>query len=115
MRLARKETNAVIDNWRLLPIVFIVIAVNEMLGLWLYAFQLPNNPIVTIYGILCGVLMLLLQFQFFREKKMNEENEIYRRLVNKEREQYDLSKQNIDLLNMKCHDVKNMLSVAAGE
>lgn len=110
-RLARKETSTVMDDWRILPLVFIVIVVNELLGIWLYAFKLPNNPIVTIYGMLCGLLMLLLQFQFFRENRINAENEEYRRMVKKEKEQYDVSKENIALLNMKCHDIKHMLAL----
>lgn len=107
----KKDPNVAISSTKLLPILFVVILANELLGVWLYGFQLPNNPIVTIYGLLCSTLALLLQFQFFREKKLNEQNAIYEQLLQKEREQYDLSKQNVDLLNMKCHDIRHMLAL----
>lgn len=107
----KKHPDVAIGNSRILPILFLVIFINELLGIWLYALELPNNPIVTIYGLLCSTLALLLQFQFFREKKLNEQNAVYEELLCKEREQYALSKQNIDLLNMKCHDIKHMLAI----
>lgn len=107
----KKKQNLYINNIKLFPLLFVVVLINEMLGLFLYQYKMSNNPIISIYGILCSILSLLLQFQFFKEKEMDEENILYKKLLNESKEQYKISKHNIDLLNIKCHDLKHTLKL----
>ncbi len=112
----KKKQNLYINNTRLFPLLFVVVLINEMLGLFLYQFKMSNNPIISIYGLLCSILSLLLQFQFFKEKEMDEENLLYKKLLNESKEQFKISKHNVDLLNIKCHDLKHTLKLLkAGE
>ena len=107
----KKKQNLYINNIKLFPLLFVVILINEMLGLFLYQYKMSNNPIISIYGILCSILSLLLQFQFFKEKEMDEENILYKKLLKESKEQFSISKYNMDLLNIKCHDLKHTLKL----
>lgn len=107
----KKKQNLYINNTKLFPLLFVVILINEMLGLFLYKYKMSNNPIISIYGLLCSILSLFLQFQFFKEKEMDEENILYKKLLNESKEQYKISKHNVDLLNIKCHDLKHTLKL----
>lgn len=66
-----------------------------------------------IYNILCCVLILYLQFGMVEVKKMHQEIVTVRELWQQQQKQYVLTKENIDLINMKCHDLKHQVRMIA--
>ena len=54
-------------------------------------------------------LILYLQSELFKKSAMRQELEVMNLLWKKEQEQYKLSKENIALINQKCHDLKHQI------
>lgn len=54
-------------------------------------------------------LLLYLQNELFKKSAMRQELEVMNILWKKEQEQYQLSKENIALINQKCHDLKHQI------
>ena len=63
----------------------------------------------------CAVLTLLLQFNIFSNNKLTKDYEDIRRLLAREREQYQQAKENIELINLKCHDIKHQIAAMRTE
>jgi len=66
--------------------------------------------ILTVYGILCCIFTLCIQYDIFKSGKMQEEHEILKHLLHQQKEHMKISKSNIELINIKCHDLKHQLS-----
>lgn len=58
--------------------------------------------------LLLGVI-LYLQSELFKKSAMRQELEVMNLLWKKEQEQYQLSRENIALINQKCHDLKHQI------
>lgn len=54
-------------------------------------------------------LILYLQNEVFKKSALRQELEVMNLLWKKEQEQYELSKENIALINQKCHDLKHQI------
>jgi len=63
-----------------------------------------------VFDSFCCVLLLLLQFGLFEWGKIQKQNEIMMQILHMEKEQHAISKENIEIINMKCHDFKHQLS-----
>lgn len=55
------------------------------------------------------VLVLVVQYSIYRISALNKEKEVVRQLLYERQKQYALSKENIDIINQKCHDLKHQL------
>lgn len=63
-----------------------------------------------IYAILSCMLVLNSQFEMTANDSMHYEVASMSELLRQERKQYELSKETIDLINIKCHDLKHQIS-----
>lgn len=62
-----------------------------------------------IYDFFNCTLVLVVQYNIFRISTLNREKEIVKQLLYERQKQYKLSKENIDIINHKCHDLKHQL------
>ncbi len=62
-----------------------------------------------LMNILISVLLLICQFAFVRENRMKVRLQISDLLREQAREQYRISKENVEAINIKCHDLKHLL------
>lgn len=67
-----------------------------------------------MYNIFCCIFALFLMFGVVRQKKLQNELFIIERLWNEKRQQYDINKENIDMINRKCHDLKHQIHHLGG-
>lgn len=58
------------------------------------------------YAFLCCLLELILQLSLCYRKRQKQENEILELLLHTEQKQHMQSKENVELLNIKAHDIK---------
>ena len=65
--------------------------------------------ICKIYAILGCLLCLLTQAGLFRDGKMARTNRILQQMIQMERNQHRLSKETIDFINIRCHDLKHQI------
>lgn len=81
-----------------------------------YAYQMP--PMVcTAYCLLdvvCCLFGLAIQFGLFRESRLAEEKRLLEHIMHLQEEKFRQSKENIELINIKCHDLKRQLSGMRG-
>ena len=69
---------------------------------------------VLIYPIAMGLFALMVQISLNRSVSLREENAVMHRVIAENSRRYEVSKESMDLLNMKLHDLKYRLS-ALGE
>lgn len=66
--------------------------------------------ICKIYAALCCLFVLWIQTDINEKANLEAELRMQQMLWNQQREQYSLSRENIDLINQKCHDLKHQLN-----
>ena len=65
-----------------------------------------NAIIISIYNILCCLLIIYFQYSITQTTLLETELSTTKRLFHQATDQYEKSKENIDLINLKCHDLK---------
>ncbi len=99
-------------------VVLIMVAVILVIDIVLNAvvmqyFSSSDNKLVIImsgiYNILCCIVALFLQFEAALRKTAEESLNIVNFLRAREKEQYATSKKTIELINMRCHDLKHQI------
>lgn len=65
-----------------------------------------NSLSPRFYAIVCCVLALVIQFNLYRMFEEKYEKEVVYQMWKEEKRQYEMSKQMIDVINVKCHDLK---------
>lgn len=63
----------------------------------------------SIYNSLCCFLLLYLQFNLLYTHELENELGFVKKIWDQEKEQYLMAKENIDALNIKCHDIKHQI------
>jgi cation transport ATPase len=108
-RLKKEKVN--LKQKDILFLVVIVVIANQIIvtvGTQL-AEDFWSNQFIRIYFLICCLLTLFLQFGFFKQNKLEIENQQMEKIINQQAEQYRLSKENIELINLKCHDLKKQI------
>ena len=65
--------------------------------------------IICTYNILCCLMVLFLLINILNIKQLKTELTITSQLLNKAEEQYKQNKENVDLININCHDLKHQI------
>ncbi len=100
------------NNLTVTVIAVLFVMINVVFGA-VIIWSLPSKVDYTsicmlhIYGILCCVLALIMLFELPRRKRAENELATVRQINHMKTEQYRISKQNIELINLKCHDLKH--------
>lgn len=66
--------------------------------------------VCALFDLLCCGFVLWVQVSQRRQARLEAEVELERRLRAQQREQYELSRESIALINRKCHDLKHQVS-----
>ncbi len=74
---------------------------------------LAANILLPGYGLLCSLLILLMAFYVLRENRMQQERQMMDQLLRMANAQRKSSREAIDIINMKCHDLKHQVSALA--
>lgn len=64
----------------------------------------------TSYDLICCVLTLCIQYGMFVSGKLKENNKVMEHILHLQKEQLENSKNNIEIINIKVHDLKYMIS-----
>lgn len=110
----RKNDDLRINNIYLLVLAAVIVVVDIVLNAVVtYRVTADSDTVIIIvtyiYNVLCCVLALFILFGLVAQKKIEKELDTVHRLWHEEQEQYALSKENIDLINLKCHDLKHQI------
>lgn len=72
--------------------------------------SLTTKLILHGYNLLCCALALVIIIELPRRSGAEKELAIVKQLYHEKREQYEFTKKNIELINMKCHDLKHSIA-----
>lgn len=84
----------------------IMVAMNTLFG----ANGLDNNLYCRIVLFFAGCFILTIEYLRLKYDQLHMERILIEKILSAEREQYQISKVNIDLINMKYHDIKHQVS-----
>ena len=72
-----------------------------------------NCLICPAYGFICCALILLMEYYVLRENHIKQEQEMMEQLLDMANAQQRSSKEAIDIINIKCHDLKHQIKAFA--
>lgn len=76
----------------------------------LLQYESQNLEIITrLFSMVCCSFILILRSGLLERSQLEQEMEMLQNLHYQERKQYEQSRENIDLINIKCHDMKRRL------
>lgn len=70
--------------------------------------------VVCVYNILCCMLVFYIQTSLVSTREMQREMSDMSEMLRQAQRQYKLQKENIDLINLKCHDLRHQMLRIAG-
>ena len=72
-----------------------------------------SEIVCPLYSALCCMLVLLMEYYVLRENRMKWEQEMMEQLLQLANSQRKSSQEAIDIINMKCHDLKHQIRALA--
>ena len=102
----------------ILIVVVLMMFIDIVFGsvvMWLLPTDTNRMGVVMlhVYNMICCVFALVLLFELPRRRAAERELEHMRHLNDLAREQYDMTKENIEFINIRCHDLKHQLRLVA--
>lgn len=113
----KKKVNKLVDSdFRIVVLAFIVmIFAIGLSAYWSYEYIGTGigEVVCPVYSFLCCALVLLMEYYVLRENSMKREQEMMEQLLQLSTAQQKSSKEAIDIINMKCHDLKHQMKALA--
>lgn len=75
-----------------------------------YAVGIGPYTVFNLFDMICCLFLLTLQCEITRNEKEQESNAIMQHMLYQQKQQMKLSRETIDLINIKCHDIKNQIA-----
>ncbi len=109
---ARKMKNIEQEYLEVKSTIYISIALVLYTTMFQYStsMQIELYVVYALYDMLCCALTLIVQINVIRAGKYLREYNVIQHLNYERQSQYDIAKKNIELLNIKFHDLKKMIS-----
>ena len=93
-------------------IVFILTYVLSGVKLTLREVDLRSYDLLILCEFALYALVFYLQYSFFQTAQAEAESRVTTELWRKDRRQYEQAKENIEIINIKCHDLRHQLQAA---
>ena len=94
-------------------ILLIDIVLNAMV-VYMSEFSLGYELVVCVYNILCCILVFYIQISLISAKDMKKEMDSMAQMLHQAQKQYELQKESIKIINLKCHDLRHHMLRFAG-
>lgn len=108
-RLKKIETLDM-DNLYILGIAAVVAIATQIVSMYMNSKYGGSGIAGRIYAIIACIVTLLFQFGLFERSRLKQEKECIEQLLVAEAQQHDQSKENIAIINRKCHDLKHQIA-----
>ena len=93
----------------MLGFVVLTLFVTNVLNTWIRVDGL-QAPATSLLGIMCNLMLLIIEFDVFQRSSMEQEQQILEQLMVEREKQQRLSQENVELINVKCHDLKRQIA-----
>lgn len=77
--------------------------------------SLLDTVMNTVYETLCCCFLLYIQFSLVKTGAILNELDVSQYLLHEKERQYNISKENIELINLKCHDLRHQIRSMSAE
>lgn len=107
-----RDSDLKVNNKYLLSLSAVIVLVDIVLSVMTtYAsadnYDLMYVIITAIYNLVCCLLAMAIQFGMLSRRKLERELDAVLGMWKADKEHYELAKANIDIINVKCHDLKH--------
>ena len=108
VRNIRKLDESVIKNWFVIGLSVATVSIVNILSLviWHVGYDIFHK----IYDLIACILLMVTQYVMFYSFEVVKKNEGLRFTLLMNEEQHRLAKENIELINLKCHDLKHQIA-----
>lgn len=99
----------------------ITLVVTTVLCTWTNAYSWESRTLTGVnylFSCLCCIFILCMQSGMLKAESLKRDLAVVKRLWEQDRKQYEISRENIDIINIKCHDLRfrlQSLRTAEGE
>jgi len=104
------ENSFELNNTNLLFISCLILAIDIVINsIIIYSEEMYTQTqqiLYALYNVICCTMVIYIQANMITIKDMKNEIEIITQLLNQSQKQYEISKENIEMINLKCHDIK---------
>ena len=113
-RRIKKNEDVSVTNLSLFWLIIMMMLVEIFLNALVVYHQAVNMDILyylcaCVTNLLCTLSVLLILFGQLLQFNLENELEVVNQLRRQEKKQYALSKETIDMINVKCHDMKHQI------
>lgn len=98
------STTAMQSVWLMIMVVFLVIGMSVTASIWNF------EPIHAVYALFACAFVLYSQVKQQKEINLEKELTLQQQMWAKHKAQYKMSKETIDIINAKCHDLKHQIA-----
>jgi len=87
----------------------VTLVITIFLCTWTNVYAWESRPLTTIiylFSCFCCTFVLGLQSGMLQTEGLRHDLEVVKQLWEQDRKQYELSRENIDIINIKCHDLR---------
>ena len=107
------NTEAIITNFSVVILMGLILIIDVLVN----SIVIYNNDgsgeivlcAICVYNIICCLMLVFIQYFILNTKRLETELYTINQLLIKSEEQYNQSRENMDLINIKCHDLKHQL------
>lgn len=90
-----------------LAIILVLSSVRDQYAHESYALMVVSR----LFSVCCCLFLLYIRYDILEQEKQALEQEKLRGIVTLERKQFEQSRENIELINIKCHDLRHKMEV----
>ncbi len=110
----RKNESITIKSPKLLGLMMLLLLVEIVLKAFVVYRQYENLDITyvlcaSLTNLICSLAVLIILFDLLLRKTLEDELEIVNQMWHQERKQFDISKETIEMINVKCHDMRHQI------
>ena len=113
-RRIKRNEDLTIKSPSLLALLVLVVLVEIVLNAFVIyrkyeSLDMAYYMAASITNVICSVSVLVMQFELLLRKTLENELGIVYQMWHQEQKQFLITKETIDLINMKCHDMKHQI------
>lgn len=114
-RRLKDNNDSYLQNKTLISVCALLLVFSIVFGLYYIDDSIEFYLQVNLYDVTCCALTLALQYSLYRDADSSASRALTEQVLSLQHEQFKQSKENIDLINVKCHDLKHQIARLEGK
>ncbi len=113
-KLIKKTPNVTLPSWEIIVLSGLSLLIDDILNMFVITNSLGKDGhvleyIICLFNILSGLMILVIMFGFVSQNNLEKEVASINQMRHEEQKQYQMTKENIELINIKCHDLRKQI------